>query len=129
MIMKEQTMKANNLILGAIYINATTGEPCRLVNIVSCEGVWLESYDGQGYGELVSFDDCHYASGDEVQDFLDDLAVYEANKKADSHKEMPTVALKATTRPVVNNLPNYDKMWNVQGYYNDDNGNDIRCRD
>ena len=25
--------------------------------------------------------------------------------------------------------PNYDKLWNVQGYYNDNEGNDIRCRD
>jgi hypothetical protein len=25
--------------------------------------------------------------------------------------------------------PNYDKMWNVSGYYNDDEGNDIRDRD
>ena len=24
---------------------------------------------------------------------------------------------------------NYDKMWNVEGYYNDDDGNDIRDRD
>jgi hypothetical protein len=24
---------------------------------------------------------------------------------------------------------NYDKLWNVRGYYNDDNGNDIRDRD
>ena len=24
---------------------------------------------------------------------------------------------------------NYDKMWNVSGYYNDENGNDIRDRD
>lgn len=24
---------------------------------------------------------------------------------------------------------NYDKMWNVSGYYNDDEGNDIRDRD
>jgi len=24
---------------------------------------------------------------------------------------------------------NYDKMWNVEGYYNDDEGNDIRDRD
>ena len=23
----------------------------------------------------------------------------------------------------------YDKLWNLQGYYNDDEGNDIRCRD
>jgi len=25
--------------------------------------------------------------------------------------------------------PNYDEMWNVSGYYNDDEGNDIRDRD
>ena len=24
---------------------------------------------------------------------------------------------------------NYDKLWNVSGYYNDDEGNDIRDRD
>ena len=24
---------------------------------------------------------------------------------------------------------NYDKMWNVSGYYNDNDGNDIRDRD
>ena len=121
--MKENTTKANNLLLGAVYINATTGQPCRLVNIVSCQGVWLETFDGQGYGETVSFDDCHYASGDEVQDFLDDLAVYEANEKADSHKALPPPV------PAVIRIKNYDTMWNVQGYYNDDNGNDIRCRD
>ena len=124
MIMKEQmkTQKASNLILGAIYINATTGEPCRLVNIVSCQGVWLETFDGQGYGETVSFDDCHYASGDEVQDFLDDLAVYKANEKADSHKELPAP-------PAVIRIKNYDTQWNVQGYYEDSYGNDVRCRD
>ena len=76
MIMKEQTNKANNLLLGAIYINANTGQPCRLVNIVSCQGVWLEAYDGEGYGELVKFEDCHYADIDEVQDFLQDLEAY-----------------------------------------------------
>ena len=148
--MKENTMKANNLILGAIYINATTGEPCRLVNIVSCQGVWLETYDGQGYGETVSFDDCHYASGDEVQDFLDDLAVYEANEKADSHKELPAppavirvkydegldeeeIASYESKHDITPNNPprvkNYDTYWNVQGYYEDSYGNDIRCRD
>lgn len=76
MIMKEQTNKANNLLLGAIYIDANTGQPARLVNIVPCQGVWLEAYDGQGYGELVKFEDCHYADIDEVQDFLDDLETY-----------------------------------------------------
>ena len=110
--MKENTTKANNLLLGAVYINATTGQPCRLVNIVSCQGVWLESYDGQGYGELVKFEDCHYASQDDVDDYLEDLRVYTASKKAPSHK------------PV-----NYDTQWNVQGYYEDSYGNDIRCRD
>tara|TARA_Y100000310_G_scaffold15825_1_gene15879 strand:+ start:804 stop:1199 length:396 start_codon:yes stop_codon:yes gene_type:complete len=69
-------MKANNLQLGRIYINAQTGAPCRLVNIVSCTGVWLEAYDGQGYGDTIPFEDCHFASNDEVQDFLEDLATY-----------------------------------------------------
>ena len=86
--MKENTTKANNLLLGAVYINATTGQPCRLVNIVSCQGVWLESYDGQGYGELVKFEDCHYASQDDVDDYLEDLRVYTASEKAPSHKVM-----------------------------------------
>ena len=135
MIMKEQTKKANSLLLGAIYINANTGQPCRLVNIVSCQGVWLEAYDGQGYGELVSFDDCHYADMDEVQDFLDDLAVYQANEKAPSHKspvsydeglDEEEIASYESKHDVT---PNYDKQWNVHGYYNDNEGNDIRCRD
>ena len=121
-IMKQETNKANNLIIGAIYINANTGQPCRLVHIVSCQGVWLETFDGQGYGDLVKFEDCHYADIDEVNDFLDDLRVYTANEKADTHKELPAP-------PAVIRVPNYDKMWNVQGYYNDNEGNDIRCRD
>ena len=65
-------MKANNLILGAIYINALSGQPCRLVNIVSCEGAWLESFDGSGYGVTVPFDAVHYASQDEVDDYLEE---------------------------------------------------------
>lgn len=81
-------MKANNLKLGAIYTNANTGQPARLVNIVSCQGVWLEAYDGEGYGEHVDFDDVHYADQDQVQDFLEDLEVYKASEKAPSHKVM-----------------------------------------
>ena len=55
--MKNETMKANNLILGAIYINALSGQPCRLVNIVSCGGAWLVSglvvgVGGLGAGQL-----------------------------------------------------------------------------
>ena len=81
--------KANNLILGAIYINGITGKPCRLVNIISCQGVWLETYDGEGYGDLVKFEDVFYADGDEVQNFLDDLKVYDACQKADKWNRKP----------------------------------------
>ena len=85
--MKENN-KASNLQLGAIYINANTGQPCRLVHIVSCQGVWLEAFDGEGYGDLVKFEDCHYADLDEVQDYLEDYRTYNASEKAPSHKEL-----------------------------------------
>jgi hypothetical protein len=81
MIMKDN--KASNLILGAIYINNNTGTPRRLVNIVPCQGVWLEDYDGQGYGDLVKFEDVSYANTDEVQDYLDDYSAYHT---ADGYK-------------------------------------------
>ena len=109
--MKENT-KANNLKLGCIYINANTSQPMRLINIIPCQGVWMETYDNQGYGELIKFDDVLYADIDEVTDYLNDLAVFTGSTKAPSHK------------PV-----NYDTQWNVQGYYEDSYGNDIRCRD
>jgi len=138
MIMKEQTNKASNLILGAIYINAITSQPCRLVNIVSCQGVWLEAYDGQGYGDLVSFDDVLYASVDEVQDYLEDLRVYTASEKAPTYK--PDIAnWSKQFLPI--QLPNpreyYDNKEIVRdadgsavvGWYDDNDGNDIRCRD
>jgi len=74
--MKNNISKANNLQVGRIYINAKTGQPCRLMNIIPCSGVWLESYDGQGYGQTISFDDCLFASLDEVEDFLQDLRTF-----------------------------------------------------
>jgi hypothetical protein len=83
--MKENT-KANNLRLGAIYINANTGQPMRLINIIPCQGVWMETYDNQGYGDLIKFDDVHYADADEVTDYLNDLAVFTGSTKAPSHK-------------------------------------------
>ena len=73
--MKNKNEKASNLILGAIYINATTGQPCRLVNIVPCQGAWLEAYDGQGYGDTIPFEDVHYANTDEVNDFIEDVCL------------------------------------------------------
>ena len=120
--MKEQTNKANNLRLGAIYINANTGAPCRLVNIVACQGVWLESYDGQGYGDLVKFEDVHYADTDEVQDYLDDLRVYTASEKAPAYKpEREYYHGKEIVRDSDGSA--------VIGWYDDNDGNDIRCRD
>ena len=83
----KQNNKANNLRLGAVYINAITGAPCRLVNIIPCQGVWLESYDGQGYGDLVKFEDVAYASLDEVQDYLEDLHAYTGSTKAPAYKD------------------------------------------
>ena len=129
--MKNKNEKANNLIIGAIYINANTGQPCRLVHIVSCQGVWLEAFDGEGYGDLVKFEDCQYADIDEVQDYLEDYRTYNASEKAPSHKVMTPFGEMEnhSTHPNAMRGTNYDALWNVQGYYNDDNGNDIRCRD
>ena len=79
--MNKENKKAKNLKLGAIYINANTNEPCRLVNIVSCEGAWLENAFGDGYGDAVSFEDVFYADSDEVTDFLEDWGVANDNTK------------------------------------------------
>ena len=136
MIEKENN-KANNLILGAIYINNNTGQPCRLVHIVSCQGVYLETYDGQGYGDLVKFDDVSYADIDEVNDYLEDLRVYEASEKAPSHKSVREYdkhlpnGIQTTPREYLNGkevVRDYDDEM-VIGWFDDNDGNDIRCRD
>ena len=57
------------------------------------------------------------------------------DKMKDKEKAKQAAALEVPVpelppvRPVVNNLPNYDEMWGVSGYYNDNDGNDIRDRD
>ena len=129
-IMKQQMKnnKASNLILGAIYINATTGTPCRLVNIVSCQGVWLEAYDGQGYGDLVKFEDVSYADMDEVQDFLDDYRVYNdvtSNKVNNGIDSTLDEREYAYGKEIVRDSDGSA----VIGWYDDNDGNDIRCRD
>ena len=129
MIMKEQmkTQKANNLQCGRIYINATTGQPCRLVYIVPCQGAWLESYDGQGYGITVSFEDVHYASQDEVEDYLEDLRAFTADAKAPSHKiDMTKFSHEyAYGKTIVRDADGSAGI----GWYDDNDGNDIRCKD
>ena len=125
--MKEQTNKANNLQLGRIYINALSGQPCRLVNIVSCQGAWLESYDGSGYGVTVPFDAVLYASDDEVQDYLEDLRVYTASEKAPTYK--PDIANWSKQFFGDKELIEDSDGSMVVGWYDDNDGNDIRCRD
>ena len=128
MIMKENN-KANNLLLGAIYINANTGQPMRLITIVPCQGVWMETYDGQGYGELIKFEDVQYADMDEVQDFLDDHAVFMGNTKAPSHKEVEQPYQMPFDDVIIERgFVRADDVHYV-GYYDDGHGNDIRCRD
>ena len=136
MIMNKENNKASNLILGAIYTNAITGQPCRLVNIVSCQGVWLETFDGQGYGDLVKFEDCHYADIDEVQDFLEDLRVYTASEKSPSHKSFMDGEPCSFSNNTLHREFYGDKEIvrdsdgsAVIGWYDDEYGNDIRCRD
>ena len=126
--MKKENNKASNLILGAIYINATTGQPCRLVHIVPCQGAWLESYDGQGYGDTVKFEDCHYADIDEVNDYLEDYRVYNAKPKAPAYKDD---GHQLPPPPEVIHVGAWDRRDDESyvGYYDDGQGNDIRCRD
>lgn len=72
--------QAHNLQCGRIYINAKSNEPMRLISVLPSEGVWMETYDGQGYGHTIKFKDVLYASLDEVQDFLEDLRVYKGDQ-------------------------------------------------
>jgi hypothetical protein len=79
MYMKIMKEKANNLKLGAIYKNAQTNEPMRLIEILPCEGAWMEAADGSGFAHVLKFEDVLYATLDEVQDFLEDLEVFTNN--------------------------------------------------
>ena len=126
--MKEQTNKANNLQCGRIYINANTGQPMRLISIVPCQGVWMETYDGQGYGELIKFEDVHYASLDEVQDYLEDLRVFTSKDNAPAYKDD---GHQLPPPPDVIHVRAWDSRDDESyvGYYDDGHGNDIRCRD
>ena len=74
-----ESWKANNLKLGAIYAHRHTLEPMRLINIIPCQGVWMENAEGDSYGETIKFEDVLYATLDEVQDFLEDLRVFSNN--------------------------------------------------
>jgi hypothetical protein len=53
---------------------------------------------------------------------LDAQKVYAHGVNKDTHYDTPQGKV---AYPKVD----YDKLWNLQGYYNDDEGNDIRDRD
>ena len=66
-------------------------------------------------------------------DWLNILRIRDKMKDKEETKRVATLEVPVPelppVRPVTNNLPNYDEMWGVSGYYNDNDGNDIRDRD
>jgi len=73
----DKSWQARNLQVGRIYVYAGTMQTVRLVSIFPCEGVWLETFDGQsinnGAGITIPFEDLLYATQDEVDDYLEDV--------------------------------------------------------
>jgi hypothetical protein len=65
--------RAHNLKLGAIYVLKGTYEKVRLLNILPCEGVWVENAKGEGYGKTVPFKQLLYANDVEVKNYLETL--------------------------------------------------------
>jgi hypothetical protein len=65
--------QARNLKIGAIYVLKGTYEKVRLLNILPCEGVWVENAEGEGYGKTVPFKHLLYANKAEVQNFLEEV--------------------------------------------------------
>ena len=68
--------KADNLKLGAIYKLAQTNELMRLIQILPCEGVWMEAAEGSDFARTFKFKDVLYASDSEVQDYIKDERDY-----------------------------------------------------
>lgn len=71
--------QARNLKLGAIYVLKGTYEKVRLLNIWPCQGVWVESANGEfsfneaGDIKTVPFEQLLYANDEEVQNFLEEV--------------------------------------------------------
>ena len=73
MLKTDKSWIAKNLKIGAIYMHDHSYEPMRLLNIIPCKGVWMETATGEGYGETIPFDEVLYATNEEVEDFLEDF--------------------------------------------------------
>ena len=73
MITMPQMKQARNLKIGAIYVLKGTYEKVRLLNILPCQGVWVENAQGEGYGKTIPFEQVLYANDTEVRSFLESL--------------------------------------------------------
>jgi hypothetical protein len=69
--------RVKDVKLGAIYKHEDyawpqhVGELMRLVSILPCEGVWMETVGGGGYGDTIKFDFLRYASLEEVEEYVE----------------------------------------------------------
>jgi hypothetical protein len=73
MLKTDKSWIAKNLKVGAIYMHDRSFEAMRLITILPCQGVWMETAAGEGYGETIPFDEVLYATDEEVEDFLEDF--------------------------------------------------------
>lgn len=74
------TEQARNLKLGAIYVLKGSYKKVRLLNIVPCEGVWVEDANGEGYGETIPFNQLLYANKREVENYIESYKLNIRNK-------------------------------------------------
>ena len=61
---------SSNINEGQIWWNINDNIPVRITNVIPCTGVWVETAEGVGDCETISFDSIRKASGDEVEAFL-----------------------------------------------------------
>ena len=65
---------------------------------------------------------------DEITEFNTVVVIDQDGEELELTENEIDVYEKPQPKPI-NLVVDYDEEWNVEGYYNDDNGNDIRCRD
>tara|TARA_B100000214_G_scaffold288448_1_gene218033 strand:+ start:1592 stop:1804 length:213 start_codon:yes stop_codon:yes gene_type:complete len=61
---------SSNINEGQIWWNINDNIPVRITNVIPCTGVWVETAEGVGDCETISFDSIRKASGDEVEAYL-----------------------------------------------------------
>ena len=61
---------SSNINEGQIWWNINDNIPVRITNVIPCTGAWVETAEGVGDCETISFDSIRKASGDEVEAYL-----------------------------------------------------------